>query len=171
MRLEWISSVSAPVALVAGFTAGAARQPASYDSLRDTISALAARGASDRWIMSAAFVLLGLCHVGTAWGLRRPLLAVGGVCTVLLAAAPEPAHGSSGVHVLLATVALTSLAVWPGWRDRLATVGLSALLVWFFVALRVGAAVGLAERCVAVAEALWPIVAVRRSSGQECAAR
>ncbi|MCW2497477.1 DUF998 domain-containing protein [Jatrophihabitans sp.] len=159
----------APVMLVGGFCLAAARQPGSYDPLRDTISALAARGATDRWIMSLAFVLLGLCHLGTAWGLRRPVLAAGGACTALLALAPQPEHGSSGVHVLLATVALACLALWPLPRDRAAVVALAGLLAWFLVALQLGAAVGLAERCLTVAESLWPIVAVRRSRDRDTA--
>jgi hypothetical membrane protein len=155
------------VVLVGGFTLGAARQPAHYSSWRDTISALAGRGATDRWVMTIAFALLGLCHLVTAWGLRRSLLALGGVATALLAVAPLPAHGSSGVHVALATVALVSLAAWPLTGDRVerrAGVGLLAVLALFFLALQAAVAVGLAERVVTVAQALWPIVAVRRHS-------
>lgn len=37
---------------------------------------------------------------------------------------------------------------------------LVALLVWFALALQAGSAVGLAERVLTSAEALWPIVAV-----------
>jgi hypothetical membrane protein len=145
----------------------AARQPAHYDSGRDTISALAARGATDRWIMTIAFVLLGLCHLGTSYGLRRPLLAVGGAATALLAVAPEPAHGSSSVHALIAFVALVALAVWPLPGDRVAVAVLVVLLIVFFIALQADTAVGVAERCVTVAEALWPIMVVRRVCRRE----
>jgi hypothetical membrane protein len=148
---------------VGGFTVAAARQPASYRAVRDTISALAARGATDRWIMSCAFVALGVCHMVTARGLRRPLLALGGLATALLALAPQPVHGSSDLHLGLAGVALVALAVWP-LQDRgparLGALVLICLLVWFALALRAGVAVGLAERVLTVAEALWPIIAV-----------
>jgi hypothetical membrane protein len=164
VRAATISSALAPLALVGGFTAGALAQPAAYDSVHDTISALAARGASDRWIMTTAFVLLGACHLVTAYGLRRPLFALGGLATVLIAFAPQPAHGSSAVHLVLAGIGLTALALWPiqdGLRGRIAALGLSAILIWFAVALHAGAKVGLVERILTVAEALWPIVAVR----------
>lgn len=158
-----MSSLLAPVALIGGFEIAAARQPAAYDSVRDTISALAARGATDRWIMTAAFVVLGLCHLVTAYGLGRPVFALGGLATVLIAFAPQPMHGSSELHLVLAGVGLTALAIWPvqdGRRGRIAATVLVAVLVWFAIALQAGAAVGLAERVLTSAEALWPIVAV-----------
>jgi hypothetical membrane protein len=171
MRPAAVSSALAPVALIGGFTLGAARQPASYDSARDTISALAARGATDRWIMSLAFVLLGCCHLVTAAGLDRAAaargtLAIGGLATAALALAPQPARGSSDAHVLLAAIALVGLATWPlaGTRsDRFAALGLIVLLIAFGVALHADAAVGAAERLLTVAQALWPIVAVHTS--------
>jgi hypothetical membrane protein len=164
VRAATISSALAPLALIGGFVAGALAQPASYNSVHDTISALAARGASDRWIMTTAFGLLGACHLVTAYGLRRPLLGLGGLATVLIAFAPQPVHGSSTLHLALAGIGLTALAIWPiqdGRRGRLAAVALIAILIWFAIALHAGAAVGLVERILTVAEALWPIVAVR----------
>ena len=163
MRAATISSALAPLALIAGFTAGALAQPSSYDSVHDTISALAARGASDRWIMTTAFVLLGLCHLITAYGLRRPVFALGGLATVLIAFAPQPAHGSSTLHLVLAGIGLTALASWPiqdGRAGRIAAGVLVAVLVWFAITLHAGDAVGLVERILTVAEALWPIAAV-----------
>jgi hypothetical membrane protein len=164
VRAATISSALAPVALIGGFMLGAAAQPASYNSARDTISALAARGATDRWIMTTAFVLLGACHVVTAVALRRPVFAVGGLATALIAFAPQPAHGSSDLHLGLAAVALIALAIWPaqdGRRGRLAALVLVLFLVWFGIALNTDTAVGLTERILTVAEALWPIVVVR----------
>lgn len=163
LHLAAVTSALAPAALVGGFSLGAARQPARYDSLRDTISALAGRGATDRWIMTAAFVLLGLCHLGTAYGLRRPVLALGGAATMLLAVTPEPAHGSSSIHAVVATIALVALSVWALQDHLLATALLVALLVWFLVALQADAGVGLAERTVTVAQAVWPIMVVQRA--------
>jgi hypothetical membrane protein len=164
VRAATVSSALAPIALIGGFVLGAAAQPTSYNSVRDTISALAARGASDRWIMTTAFVLLGACHVVTAYALRRPVFALGGLATLLIAFAPQPAHGSSTLHLALAGVGLTALAIWPvqdGRRGRLAAGVLALLLLWFAIALQADAVVGLAERILTVAEALWPIAAVR----------
>lgn len=119
--------------------------------------------------MTTAFVVLGLCHLGTAYGLRSRVLALGGLATVLLAVAPEPAHGSSAIHAVIAFIALVSLALWPLPRHRAAVAVLAGLLLWFFVALEVGSAIGVAERCVAVAQALWPIVVVRKEIGGQFA--
>ena len=102
--------------LSGGWTLAAARQPHGYDAVRDTISALAVRGASDRWVMTAALAGLGACHVITATGLRparggRMVLAFGGVATVLVAAFPEPSQGSSEAQTVAASLAFTSLAI------------------------------------------------------------
>jgi uncharacterized protein DUF998 len=68
---RWVigSSGLAPVALIGGWTWAAALQGPGYDSLRDTISALAARDATDRGVMTAGLAVLGLCHLATAAGL------------------------------------------------------------------------------------------------------
>ncbi|WP_375478269.1 DUF998 domain-containing protein [uncultured Jatrophihabitans sp.] len=156
--------------LIGGWTLGAARQPASYDSARDTISALAARGADDRWIMTLGLALLGVCHLATAAGLTsataasRILLAVGGAATVAVAAQPQPSPG----HVPAAAVGFVALALWPALsvvpslRAGLgATVVLVALLAWLLVELQGGGSLlGVAERAVAGGQALWPLLAV-----------
>ena len=64
-----VSASVAPIALIGGWTLAATRQPAGYDPVRDTISALAARHAADPWIMTAGLAVLGACHVVTAAGL------------------------------------------------------------------------------------------------------
>src|ERR1700719_1348053 len=108
-RIPWwalVSSGAAPVLLIGGWTIAQARQPPGYSPVRDTISALAARGAADRWVMTSALAGLGACHVVTALGLRparpggRVVLAGGGVATVLVAAFPQPAHGNSVAHTI-----------------------------------------------------------------------
>ncbi|MDQ3154878.1 MAG: DUF998 domain-containing protein, partial [Actinomycetota bacterium] len=84
-RWAVVSAAAAPVLLIGGWTLAATRQPAGFDSAVDTISALAAYGAADRWIMTAGLAGLGACHVVTALGLRsaalpgRLVLATGGV--------------------------------------------------------------------------------------------
>ena len=45
--------------------------------------------------------------------------------------------------------------------QRIAALALVGLLLWFAVMLQVGTAVGLVERILTAAEALWPIVVVQ----------
>jgi hypothetical membrane protein len=180
---RWWASVSAsaaPVALIGGWTLAASRQPTGYSALHETISALAAHGATDRWIMTTGLAVLGSCHVVTALGLRparlggRSLLAVGGLATIAVAAFPQPEHGSSSAHVCAAAVGFLSLTAWPflaARNDRrnrgvlsrrvswTAGAGLIGLLVWFGTELN-GELVGLSERTLAGAQALWPLAVV-----------
>lgn len=181
-----VSATAAPVLLIGGWTLAARRQPPAYDAARDTISALAAHGAQDRWIMTVALAGLGLCHVVTAsalWPVARParlLLAAGGAGTMLVAAAPLSRQGTSTVHGAAAGVAFGALAAWPllaargeqrrsAPRPRLLRPGSSvvagcallALVGWFAVELAVDSdRVGLAERAAAGAQALWPLAVV-----------
>jgi hypothetical protein len=175
------SSAAAPVLLIGGWTVGAARQPPGYDSAVQTISALAALGATDRWIMTSALAGVGACHLATALGLRpaapagRLVLAAGGVATVLVAALPLPANGGpSTAHGVAAGVAFGALGLWPAlsWRRANgapalrrsvalpAAAGLLALVGWFVVELAGGDRVGLAERVASAAQALWPLAVV-----------
>jgi hypothetical membrane protein len=161
-----VSASVAPVALIGGWSLAQSRQPPTYDPIQDTISALAAHGASDRWIMTAALAVLGVCHLVTASGLTeskptgRALLGLGGAATVLVALRPQPDAG----HVPAAVVGFVALALWPaaslvpGRRSAfVATVALSALLGWLVIELRHGTLLGLSERILAGAEALWPL--------------
>lgn len=184
-RWAVLSSAAAPVLLIGGWTLGATRQPAAFDSTVDTISALAAYGAANRWIMTVGLGGLGVCHVVTALGLRpaalpgRIVLAAGGVATVLVAAFPQPEGGSSAAHVAAAAVAFPALSVWPALASRrgrpgvlrpgvlrpavgvTVSAGLLGLLGWFFWELSGdGALVGLTERLLAGSQALWPLVVV-----------
>lgn len=164
---RWVlpSAAAGPLALIGGWTLAARRQPAGYDAVRDTISALAADGATDRWIMTAGLAVLGGSYLATAAGLTeaapagRALLALGGATTVAVAALPQPTPG----HVPAATVAFVSLALWPAASrlpsaraGRAASVALVALLVWFGLELD-GPLLGLSERALAAAESLWPL--------------
>lgn len=160
------SAVLAPVALATGVVVGASRQPFAYSSVRDSISALAEHGASDRWIMTAALAVVGACYVFTAIGLTesnpsgRWLFALGGVATVVVAALPQPTAG----HVPAAGIAFVALAIWPalsGLPTRRVGVGAAALMVillgWFGWQLG-GQWLGLTERVLAGAESLWPLL-------------
>ena len=175
-----MSSVAAPVALIGGWALAAQRQPDGFDSTVETISALAARDAADRWVMTAALAGVGVFHLMTALGLSmaaaagRVLLGLGGVATTLVAVFPLPDAGATPEHAASAGVALVALAVWPAfaWRRRgrgpaplrpvvsfAAALVLIGLLAWFAVALGTGGRVGLAERVAAGAQACWPLVA------------
>jgi hypothetical protein len=91
-----LSAALAPVFLIGGWTVAAGRQPTGYSPARETTSALAGLGATDRWVMTIGLAALGICHLVTALGLRpaagtgRLLLATGGVATVLVAVFPVP---------------------------------------------------------------------------------
>ncbi len=173
------SAVVAPVALIGGWTLAAARQPGHYRPVRQTISALAAHGATDRWIMTTGLALLGAAHVVTALGLRpartrgRWLLAAGGVATLVVAAAPQPVHGSAAVHLVAATIGFVALTLWPVaaarddgppvLRRRIgagATAVLLVLLAWLAVETAAHDLLGLSERALAGAQALWPLAVV-----------
>ena len=178
-----VSSASAPVLLIGGWTLAAWLQPEGFDSTTGTISDLAALDAHARVVMTAALVGTGVCHLVTSLGLRpaarlgRVLLAAGGLATLLVAAFPLPGEGgSSSAHGVVAFLAFVLLTVWApcagvaspdapwGLRRRIATgagVVLGVLTLWFFVlALAGGSPVGLAERCAAGAQALWPAIVV-----------
>lgn len=165
MTAPWarVSSALAPVALIGGWTIAAAKT-ADFDSVRDTISALAAINAQDRWIMTTGLAITGVCHVVTATGLTstqpsaRFTLAAGGVATALVAVFPQP----SETHAPVATAAFGLMSVWPllagTRRSRIAGLALLALLALFGVSLRSERWVGLSERVLAAAQSLWPAV-------------
>lgn len=184
-RVRWwtpLSALAAPAALIGSWTIAAARRP-DFHPVTDTISALAASGAPDRWIVTAGLAVTGCCHLLTAAGLTsaarpgRVLLAVGGVSTLAVAAFPLPAeHGSSSAHAISATAAFVALSVWPAVAVRADAVGagnpfrrpvgyaaggvLMVTLGAFGIALTQGRCVGLAERVAAGAQSLWPLAAV-----------
>jgi hypothetical membrane protein len=195
-RVAWwgvVSSALAPVFLIGGATLAAARQPTGFSSVRDTISALAGLGATDRWLMTGALVALGLCHLVTALSLRpaagpgRVVLAIGGVAVLAVAAFPLPVHGSSSRHQMVAGISFVALALWPAlaWRrgpgvpwslrpvlSIVVAIVLLALVGWFAVGLS-DARAGLSERIAADAQSLWPLIAVlgARSGDRPPAAR
>ena len=172
----------APIGMIGGWTLAAVRQGAGFDPVRDTISALATQSMQAPAIMTVGLALTGVGHVATAVALRparvpgRVLLAAGGLATVLVAALPV--DSSPRAHGIAAAVGFGALSVWPALATRgrdagvlrpavgIAAAGtLVALLTWFVVELQGlgpddGSATGLAERAVAGAQALWPLVVV-----------
>ena len=188
------SSAAAPVLMVAGWTVAAGLQH-SFDPVADTVSALAAPGAADRWVMTLTFVVVGVCYFVTGLGLRparlpgRLMLMAAAVAGMLVAANPE--HAGPGLpvpHMIAGAAGCAALVAWPAGASRRgpsvpwglrpavtagATAVLVVLLVWFAAELVTdGGQAGLAERIFGAAQALWPLAVVasccaaeRRSRG------
>jgi hypothetical protein len=118
-----VSAVVAPVLLISGWTFAAGLQRGTYNAVADTVSALAAEGAADRWVMTLAFLLAGAFEVVTGLSLRpaaaagRLILMAGGVAGLLVAASPEPAGGGGSVrHMSVAAAGLVARPQ-PGGGD------------------------------------------------------
>ena len=176
------SAVAGPVLLIGGWTLAADLQP-RFDPVADTVSALAAVGATDRWVMTLTFLLVGLCYIVTALALRparipgRLILAAGAIAGMMVAANPEHPGGFGSVpHFIWASIGLAGLTAWPAgaWRrgpsvpwalrpaaGAAAIAVLFALLAWFGTELVTGAGqVGLAERVMGAAQTAWPLAVV-----------
>jgi hypothetical protein len=175
------SSAAAPVLLVGGWTLAAGLQPPSFDPVTDTVSGLMAAGATDRWVMTTAFLAVGACYIVTGVALRparlagRLILVTGAAAGMLVAANPEPAGGGSVSHAVWAALGFAGLAAWPAvaWRRGTlvpwglrpgfcfgAVAGQLILLAWFVAEILIGARqIGLAERIVGVSQALCPLAA------------
>jgi Protein of unknown function (DUF998) len=127
-RVPWwgrASSAAAPVVLIGGWTVAARLQPASYSQVTGTISALAAHGAADRWVMTLAFAAVAVCHVLTGLALRpaawpgRAALIGAGLATAAVAASPLPGGGGGSVrHTAAAAISFITLAAWPALSVR-----------------------------------------------------
>lgn len=177
------SSAVPPVALAAGWTIAASLQSRPYDPVADTVSALAGTGATDRWVMTLAFVLAGACEIVTGLALRparmtgRMILVTGGVAGLLVAACPvHMGDGAPASHILSAVTGLAALAVWPlaassrgpavPWalRPEVAvpvTALLVVLLALFGLELIMSAGqAGRTERVLGEAQAAWPLTVV-----------
>jgi hypothetical membrane protein len=168
--------------MISGWTVAASLQP-QYDPVADTVSALAAPGATDRWVMTLTFLLVGGCYIVTALALRsagaagRVILIAGALAGMLVAANPEhPGHAYPLPHIIAASVGFAGLVTWPAgawrrgpavpWGLRPAVAAtvvavLFALVLWFVAELVLGAGqIGLAERVAGGAQAIWPLAVV-----------
>jgi hypothetical protein len=179
------SSAAAPVLMAGGWTVAAALQPHSYsyNAVADTVSALAAVGAADRWVMTLTFVVVAACDVVTAialWPARVPgrlILMAGAVAGLFVAANPEqPGTNYPLPHIIFGAAGCIALVGWPAWAWRRgpsvpwglrpavsagAVAALLALLAWFAAELITGGGqAGLAERTFGAAQALWPLAVV-----------
>jgi hypothetical protein len=181
-----VSSAVPPVLLAAGWTIAAFLQSQPYDPVADSVSALAGIGATDRWLMTLAFVMAGACEIVTGLALRparmagRLILMAGGLAGILVAVSPvRGGDGAPALHVLWSAVGLVALAVWAvpasprglavPWALRPEVSGwvtaiLLILLAWFVMELIMSAGqAGLAERVLGEAQSGWPFLVVMSS--------
>jgi len=147
--------------------------------MRQTMSVLAGQSATDRWVMTAALLLVGSCQIATGAGLtavRMParfLLIVTGLSTLGIAATPEPATGPTSRHLAFAASCVVTTAVWPVLVARsgpaqswilsvygcaIVTMVFAGLSCWLLIAARDGSGdLGLVERLTAAVQSLFPL--------------
>jgi hypothetical protein len=178
-----VSAAAAPVLLISGWTLAAGLHGSSYNPVSTSVSALAAMGAPDRWVMTSVFVVAAACEVLTGLALRpaalpgRVILAAGGLAGMLVAANPQPVRGGFSLeHAIWSAVGIGALCAWPAgaWRRgpwvpwalrsavcTSAVALLTLLLVWFVAEIITGGGqIGLAERILGGSQTAWPLVVV-----------
>jgi len=177
-----VSSAAAPVVLVGGWTVAARLQQRPFDPVSEMVSEMMAVGATDRWVMTAVLLAVGICYIVTGAALRpaagagRLVLIAGSAAGMLVAVNPEPATGASVPHTIWAVLGFAGLAAWPAWAWRrgspvpwglrpgvcFAAIAVELLLLGWFVAELItgGGQVGLAELAVGVDQALWLLAVV-----------
>ena len=148
--------------------------------MRQTMSVLAGHSGTDRWVMTAALLLVGSCQIATGAGLTavrmpaRILLILTGLSTLGIAATPEPATGPTSRHLAFAVSCVVTTVVWPvlvakrapaqPWIasvDGCATVTVifAGLSCWLPVAARDGGGdLGMVERLTSEVQCLFPLV-------------
>lgn len=176
-----VSSIVTPILLVCGWTVAAQLQPTPFDPVSNTVSALMAVSANDRWVMTAALIAAGVCYIITGTALRpagtvgRLILIAGAMAGMMVVLCPAHPGGGPTSHEVWAGLGFAGLAAWPlgAWRrDTAGSVpwGLRppaclgavavevALLAWFVTELLLGGGqIGLAERLVGLIQALVPL--------------
>jgi hypothetical protein len=102
------SSGAAPALMVGGWTVATSLQPRPVDPVAETVSALAAVGAAERWVMTATFLAVGACYIATGLALR-PAGAAGRFIPVARAGPGMRAAFGSGMfeQVMIALAVLT----------------------------------------------------------------
>jgi len=181
----------APVVLVGGWLIAGALQPASYSPMRQTMSVLAGYSGTDRWVMTAALLLVGSCQIATGAGLTavrmpaRILLILTGLSTLGIVATPEPPTGPTSGHLAFAVSCVVTTLVWPALVARRApaqpwivsvygcatvTVIFAGLSCWLLIAARDGGGdLGMVERLTSEVQGLFPLVvalALRQTAGR-----
>jgi hypothetical membrane protein len=186
------TALLAPVVLVGGWLIAGALQPASYSPMRQTMSALAGHSGTDRWVMTAALLLVGSCQIATGVGLTsvrlpaRILLMLTGLSTLGIAATPEPVTGPTSRHLAFAVSCVVTTAVWPVLVARraptrswiLSTYGcatvtavFAGLSCWLLIAALHGYGdLGMVERLTSAVQGAFPLVvaiAFRRAASRQ----
>jgi predicted phosphodiesterase/uncharacterized membrane protein (DUF441 family) len=168
------------VGLVGGWSLAAALQPADYDSVSESVSALAATSTPHRWVMTTGLLLAAVGWLGVAALSRLPrparaLMAVGGLGTLAVVLAPMASRSeSNAVHVVFAVLTFVVLSLWPAWstppppgapwpqrrRTALAATGVLVLLTVALLlpAVTGSATFGLWERLLLAAQSTWLVV-------------
>ena len=180
-RCAAVSTALAPVLMVGAWLVAETLQPRSYSPLHSSISGLAAIGATDRWIVTGALVLVGACYLVTAAclpGQRRPgrtVLLIAGLSSIGIAMSPQPVHGTNPQHLIWTCLGAVAIAVWPAFTASRApsqplilrppgaaavTVVSVALLAWLIAETQGGSALGLAERLVTGVQITWPFIVI-----------
>ena len=181
-RCAAVSAALAPVAMIGAWLVAEALQPRSYSPVGSSISGLAGLAATDRWIVTYALLLVGLCYLTIAAGLpglrvpARVVLAIAGLSSVGIAASPEPVGGTSPQHLAWTSLGAAAIAVWPAFTASRApsaplilrpravaavTAVFALLLAWLIVETQHGTDLGLAERLVTGVQVTWPFVVAR----------
>lgn len=184
-------SVSAPMVLVVGvLVAQGVQRPGTYDPVAQTVSTLAGRGATDRWFMAGTLFALGVIYLVVAAGLAavpwtgRLALGLGAAAVICTSLAPQPAHGSSTVHMAGMVISCLAFVGWPlalavdrGVDPALRRGSLAAAAVmlvalgWLCAqAWTDGPWLGSAERVLILTQTVWPI-RVAAASWREGAGR
>jgi hypothetical protein len=179
------SAIAAPVLLIGSWLLAPIGLP-KYDSLRQTISDLAANDSKRRIPMTLAFFFAGLCHVVTALSLPdfstsgRLVLGIGGITLIGVARYPLLTMESSRrSHTAWATVHFTTMSCWPlfaisngstwiqTWQGSLFSVTImGSMCAWFILSLRnPKLLVGLSERFMSGANVLWPLFLAIQMAG------
>ncbi len=180
-RWAAVSTALTPLLMIGAWLVAETLQPSSYNPVQSSISGLAALGATDRWIVTGALLLVGACYFVTAAclpGLRksaRTVLVIAGLSSIGIAMSPQPVHGTNTQHMVWTSLGAVAIAVWPAFTARRApsqplilrplgvaavTVVSLALLTWLVMETQGGAALGLAERLVTGLQITWPFVVI-----------
>jgi hypothetical membrane protein len=180
-RWATVSTALAPLLMVGAWLVAETLQPPSYSPLHSSISGLAALGATDRWIVTGALLLVGACYFVTAAclpGLRksaRTVLVIAGLSSIGIAMSPQPVHGTNAQHLVWTSLGAVAIAVWPAFTAGRApsqplilrppgaaavTVVSLALLTWLVAETQGGSDLGLAERLVTGVQITWPFIVI-----------
>ena len=190
-RWAVVSTVLTPVLMTGAWLVAEALQPSNYSPLRSSISGLAALGATDRWIVTCALFLVGVCYFVTAGclpSLRRSariVLLIAGISSIGIAFSPQPVDGSNAMHLIWTCLGAAAITVWPAFtasrapspplilRARGAVAVTAVFLVlsaWLVAETQHGSALGLTERLVSGIQITWPFIvalALRKAQGRE----